>query len=110
MQFRLDIPRGERQRQFLDHLNAAVRARPGSYSGDATNDEQGSFRSTLTGPFPIESVTIVQLRWELTFDSAGMLRTIDVACVDPAEHRWEAAVAQFVPSVLAAALAQRRQE
>src|SRR5438105_1492882 len=110
MQFRLDIPRGERQRQFLDYLDAALRERTSSYSGEATTDEQGTFKSTVSGPFLVEPGIVVQLRWELTIDAAGTLRTIDVACVDSAEHRWEAAVAQSVPSVLTSALVERRQE
>src|SRR5882762_2454191 len=104
MQFRLDIPRGTRQRYFLDYLNAAVCERPGSYAGDARTDQQGNFISTLTGPFLGGPTSVIQLRWELTIDSAGTLQTIDVHCVDPAaQHAWEAPVTALVTSVLAAA-------
>src|SRR6266852_4741262 len=110
MEFPLNIPAGKRQRDFLDHLNAALRQRTGSFSGDASVDEHGQFQSTMAGPFPV-GADFTQLRWRLTKDAAGTLLKVDVISVDPTEQRgWETAASEFVTWVLAAAFVERRQQ
>src|SRR5712672_1841063 len=98
MEFPLYIPAGKRQRDFLDYLNAALRQRTGSFSGDASVDEHGQFQSTMTGPFPV-GTNFTRLRWRLTKDAAGTLLKVDVTSLDAAEQRgWETAASEFVTS------------
>src|SRR6266478_9561669 len=109
MDFALNIPRGTRQRDFLDYLNSALRQRTSSFSGDAGINADGLFQSTVTGPFPV-GPDFAQLRWRITKDGAGALLSLDVVPANPdAQTRgWETAVTEFVTSVLAAALVERR--
>jgi hypothetical protein len=41
----LNIPAGEKQRDFLDYLNSALRKRMPSFRGEAGRDEDGNFVS-----------------------------------------------------------------
>src|SRR5258706_424856 len=105
----LNLPRGERQRHFVDYLNSALRTRTKSYSGSAGVAEDGLFKSTVTGPFPIDTDT-VPLTWQLAKDNDGVLLYLEVDCGDPTrdEGQWKTAAYEFVTSVLTAALSEKR--
>jgi hypothetical protein len=72
MRVELGLPRGERQRYFLDYLNSALRKRITTSSGTAGRGEDGLFRSRVSGPFPIDAAHVA-LTWELVKSSNGDL-------------------------------------
>lgn len=53
METQLNLPQGQRQQDFLDYLNTALRGRMSSSTGSAGINEDGLFESTVTGPFPV---------------------------------------------------------
>jgi hypothetical protein len=111
MDIQLNIPRGQRQREFLDYLNSALRQRTASYTGSAGLNKEGLFESTVTGPFPVDQ-GLIQLTWRITKDSNGTLLTLLIESADPqvAEDTWRTALYEFVTSVLATTLAEKRQK
>jgi len=111
MEIALNIPRGPRQREFLDYLNSALRQRTASYTGSAGLNKEGLFESTVTGPFPVDQ-SLIQMTWRLTKDPEGTLMKLSIESADPqvTENTWKTAVYEFVTSVLATTLAEKRQE
>lgn len=109
MRIDLNLQRGDRQRDFLDNLNSTIRALTSSSSGSAGLSPDGLFRSTSTGPFPIDTAH-VPITWQYVKDRDGALLYLDVTCGDPTvpEARWTTATHEVVTSVLAAALSERR--
>ena len=65
MRMELNIPEGNRQREFLDYLNSALRQRTASFTGSATRLKDGRYVSTLTGPFKVDDI-FIPLSWTLT--------------------------------------------
>lgn len=106
----LNLERGERQRHFLDQLNAAIRSRTSSSTGSAGLADDGLFRSKVTGPFPIDTAH-VPLTWELVKDRNGNLLYLEVTCEDAGvpEARWTDAAKDLVTSVFAKTLSEWRQ-
>lgn len=110
MRIPLNLPSGERQRDFLDYMNSALRTRTTSYSGSAGRRVDGCFVSTLQGPFTIGTVTI-PLSWTLVRSSDN--ETIEEIVISgsegaPPESEWQTAVLEFINSVLSATIAARR--
>lgn len=111
MEIALNIPRGQRQQEFIDYLNSALRQRIASSTGSAGVNKDGLFESTVTGPFSIDR-GMIQLTWRVTKDSKGTLLKLVIESADPsaAEGDWKTEVYEFVTSVLATALAEKRQK
>lgn len=111
MEIVLNIPRGQRQQEFVDYLNSALRQRIASSTGSAGINEENLFESTVKGPFSIDQ-SLIQLTWRLTKDSKGTLLKLVIEIADPsaAESNWKTAVYEFVTSVLTTALAEKRQK
>ena len=111
MEIALNIPHGERQQDFLDYLNAALRRRLSSFTGSAGINKNGLFESTVIGPFSIDQ-RIINLSWSIKRDAKGTLLSVAVDSLDPgvSEENWKTAVHEFITSVLATALAQSRKK
>ncbi len=111
MQIKLDLPRGQRQQDFLDYLNAALRSRMSSSFGSSKINEDGTFESIVTGPFSIDQA-LVPLSWLIKKDDKGTLLSINIDSADTqiAEEVWKTAIHEFVTSVLAATLAETRKK
>lgn len=109
MDIQLNLPRGQRQQDFLDYLNAALRDRVSSYTGSVGINSDGDFESTLTGPFPIDHES-VHLKWRIKKDTKGTLLSIGVEAADGevSGNRWRAAAHEFTTSVLATAFSDAR--
>src|SRR5271155_4206277 len=105
MEVPLNISRGERQQEFIDYLNSALRRRSGGYSGSAGVTDDGSFQSSVTGPFQVGEAS-QQLTWTLTKSADGTLTklTVDFAGEGKPESDWERPVYEFITSVLATTL------
>jgi hypothetical protein len=73
--------------------------------------EDGFFKSTVTGPFLIDTVH-VPLTWQLVKALDGTLLHLDVNCADSnmPDDQWKTAAYELVTSVLTAALSERRQQ
>jgi hypothetical protein len=110
MDIPLNIPRGPRQSEFVDYLNAAIRQRTTSYAGSTRVNTEGLFESAATVPFPVDQ-RMIPLTWRLTKDGSGTLLKLSIESTDPqaTDPTWTTAVLEFVTSVLATALAERRQ-
>ena len=109
MKVPLNIPNGQRQRDFFDYLNSALRERMPNFRGEAGRDESGNFVSTIFGTFRTDQES-VNLSWRITKDTSGTLTYIEVEPLDEAipEARWNTAAYEFITSVLATALADSR--
>ena len=109
MKIDLNLPRGDRQRVFLDHLNSQLRSRTSGYSGSASYREDGLFESSVTGPFLVDQEQ-VPLTWRVVKSPDGSLLFIEAERADDTtcQTKWEHAAYEFVTSVLSAALAERR--
>jgi hypothetical protein len=106
----LNLPPGERQQEFLDYLNSALRPRFNSFEGSAGYRSDERFESTVTGEFDLGTAKI-PLTWRLLRSVDGQtLECLEVVASDvaPPESEWETAASQFVTGVLSAALAARR--
>lgn len=110
MDIQLDLASGPRQRNFLDYLNSALRARMPSHSGTAGGSPDGTFFSQVTGSFPIDQGH-VELTWRLQKNADGTLTSLSVEAtgggVSP--QSWQTAAYEFATSVLSATLAEKRQ-
>jgi hypothetical protein len=98
----LNIPRGARQQALLDYMNAALRISAGSYSGMAGVDGDGTFRSSVTGPFRLGERT-VPLTWEVIKAADGTLTKLSITSTEGDD--WEKPAYEFVTSILATTLA-----
>lgn len=107
METQLNLPRGQRQQDFLDYLNAALRGCMSSSTGSAGINEDGLFESTVTGPFPVGQDS-VQLTWRIKKDVKGTLLNVAVESTDTnvAEQKWKTTANEFITSVFATALAE----
>ena len=110
MDISLNLPAGPRQREFLDYLNSALRARLASGSGSAGRALGGTFFSELSGPFPVGQGH-VDLTWTIVKESDGTITRFSVEATDSAlpAISWQTAAYEFATSVLAATLAEKRQ-
>lgn len=108
MKIDLNLPRGNRQRVFLDHLNSQLRSRTSGYSGSVGYREDGLFESSVTGPFSVDQEQ-VPLTWRVVKLPDGNLLFIEAERADETicKVNWENAAYEFVTSVLTAALAER---
>lgn len=108
MKVELNLPKGTKQRLFLDYLNAQLRERTSGYSGSAGYLEDGKFESTIHGPFSIDSEK-VPMTWRIVKSENGELLYVEAECTDPnsSNVNWESAAQQFISSVLVGALAER---
>ena len=111
MDIALNIPDSPRQREFLDYLNSALRQRIASYSGSANYTDDGSFQSSIQGPFIVEQEP-VELIWKITKGADGTLLSLAIESVDSSipVATWHTPVYEFVTSVLATAFVEKRQK
>src|SRR5262249_43486075 len=106
----LKLPPGERQREFLDYLNSALRTRVTAYNGSAGRLPDGRFESTVSGAFTLGTVT-VPLTWRLVrAANDGTIETLEALGAEgaPPESEWQVAALEFVNSVLSATVAGKR--
>jgi len=111
MRVELNIPPGERQQYFLDHLNANLRQKMKGYSGEAGFLEDGTYRSEVSGLFK-SGDTESPLSFALVKSKAGVLNWIDVEPTndDPSSAQTDEAARDFILQVLAAALSEPTDE
>lgn len=109
MDIPLNLKAGLRQRDFLDYLNSALRARMTNYGGSAGRLEDGGFFSSVSGSFPID-VGHAELSWTVFKSPDGELTHLSVEAVDANQSTggWQSAAYEFASSVLAATLAERK--
>ncbi len=110
MKVTLDISESNRQREFLDYLNSALRQRITSSSGMATRLEDGRYVSKLNGLFRING-TLIPLSWILTRSADNrVLQSLEVESAEraPPESHWGSIVLEFINSVLTATIASKR--
>jgi hypothetical protein len=109
MEIQLNIPRGQRQQEFLDYLNAALRGRISSSTGSVGINSDGLFESTVTGPFSVDQ-GVIHLSWRIKKDAEGTLLGVTVDPTDPqvSDEKWRTAAHDFITSVLATTLAETR--
>lgn len=110
MDIPLHLQAGPRQRDFLDYLNSALRSRMTNYGGRAGRLEDGTFFSSVSGAFPIDSGH-AELTWTVYKSPDGDLTHLSVEPTDSgtSSSTWTAAAYEFANSVLAATLAERKQ-
>ncbi len=109
MKVELNLPKGNRQRLFLDYLNSQLRARTSGYSGSAGYGDGGSFESTITGPFSIDQEE-VPITWRVVKSIEGELLYVEAICAEesPSVANWEIATQEFINSVFSATIAERK--
>lgn len=107
MEIQLNLPHGQRQQEFLDYLNAALRGRMSSSTGSAGMNKDGLFESTVTGPFSVGQ-DAVHLSWHITKDAKGTLLSVAIEATDSSvgEEEWGIAAHEFITSVLTTSLAE----
>jgi hypothetical protein len=105
MKFELNMPLGDGQRAFLDHLNARLRTRMKGYSGESGFLDDGTYHSSVTGQFTVED-NEVPLTWMISKSKDGTLSWIEVSPTDPLKdsNSLESEIRDFVTNVMAAAL------
>lgn len=109
MKVELNLPKGSKQRLFLDFLNSQLRQRTSGYSGSAGYKEDGTFESTITGPFSIDQEKLT-ITWRLVKSADGTLQYIEANCEAEtiSDIKWENAAQEFINSVFSATLAERK--
>ena len=109
MDIPLNLAAGSRQREFLDYLNSALRARLTTSSGSAGRALDGTFFSKVSGPFPMDQGH-VNLTWTIVKETNGTITRLSVEATDPTlpAISWQTAAHEFATSVLAATLAEKR--
>lgn len=110
MEIQLNLASGSRQRDFLDYLNSALRARMPNRSGTAGGLADGSFFSQITGAFSVDQ-SHVELTWRLQKAADGTLASLSVQATDSSvsSQSWQTAAREFVMSVLTATVAAKRE-
>lgn len=110
MKIELGIQEGNRQQEFLDYLNSALRQRMPIASGSSTRQEDGCFVSILKGPFKLNEI-FVPLSWSLTRSPDNkILQSIEVEAGEgePPDFNWRSTVQEFIDSILIATIASKR--
>lgn len=99
---------GEAQREFFDHLVAALR-RVGGHTGSSGFNSDGSFEVSLECSLPIGD-SAVCLLWQWVRNPDGTVDTLTVvpAHADCAKLEWEEASRELVTRVFVAALQRKR--
>ena len=108
MEIPINLPVGEKQREFLDQFNAALRQISNGGEGTAEFLPDGSFEAAFTGVFRLGPDTDVPLMWRVRKTATGVLASIEVSPPGEIAKPWEAMANQLVTSALAAALATTR--
>jgi len=111
MEIQLNLPPGQRQQEFLDYLNSALRGRISSSTGSAGINKDGLFESILTGPFTVDQ-DAVSISLSIKKDAKGTLLSIAVEATDAkvSEEKWKTAAHEFITSVLATTLSETRKK
>ena len=101
MDIPLNLAAGSRQREFLDYLNSALRARMTTSSGSAGRALDGTFSSKVTGPFSVDQGH-VDLTWTIAKEIDGSITRFSVEATDPAlpAISWQTAAYEFATSGL----------
>src|SRR5215208_5587025 len=109
MKIDLNLPAGIPQQRFLDYLNSQLRERMTQSFGSAQYGADGSFESSVIGPFLVDQDSI-SVNWVYRKSPDGTLLELEVmTTADTPSTNWQTAVHELVNSVYAAALAERRQ-
>jgi hypothetical protein len=108
MQIPINIPGGEKQREFLDQFNAALRQISNGGEGTADFLSDGSFEAAFTGSFRLGPGIDVPLMWRVHKTPTGTLASIEVSPAGEITEPWEAMASQLVTSALTAALGTTR--
>src|SRR5262245_20026509 len=105
----LNLPVGDRQREFLDYLNSALRSRLKRASGSAGRRSDVRFESMISGEFDLGTFT-VPLIWRIVRNDQGIVETLEAIGGDgaPPQSEWQTAAFEFITSVLSATIAARR--
>lgn len=109
MRIELDIPRGDKQRLFLDYFNSALRSGASSYRGVNRYHEDGAFEGSVTGEFAVDDTEFV-LTWTVRWLPDGTVDSVEVtADASEGQSQWKDPVYHLVMSALSSALADRLQ-
>ena len=109
MEIPLNLPPGERQQEFIDQFNAALRRISSGGTGTAGFLEDHSFEASLTGAFRLGAGVEAPLTWTLHKTPKGTLTDIRVDVAGPdAPQGWTSPAHQLVTSALAATVAGTR--
>lgn len=110
MKIELNISDRKKVRLYLDHFNAALRSKMKAYRGSAGYLDDGSFKSSVTGEFPVGDENIV-LTWTISKTKEGALEKIDVNSVDQNidEDNWCNTVNEFITSIWSTAFSEKCQ-
>ena len=109
MNFSLDISNEKRQ-TFLDYFRANLRSKQAAFSGEARYLQDGSFVTSVNGPFPINDHERIHLKWTLHITPSGTLTEIAITCLDPLKNEeiWRESAQSFIYSVLNATINEKR--
>src|SRR2546427_400590 len=110
MEIPLDLPPGDRQQEFIDQFNAALRRISSSGStGTAGFLGDRSFEASVTSAFRLGPGIEVPLTWTLRKTPEGRLTSIRVEGAQPdPPQAWNREVQELVTSALAATVAGTR--
>jgi len=109
MEIPLNLPSGDRQQEFIDQVNAALRRISSGSSGSGGFGADGSFEASATGVYRFESGMEPQLTWTLRKAPEGTLSTVGVVAVQPNPPTgWDQAAQRLVTAALAATVAGTR--
>lgn len=108
MEIPLDLP-PDRQNEFLDQLNAELRAVSSSYSGSAGFLPDRSFEASITADLMLDAGP-VPVTWTVHKDPKGTLKTVSFlpATVDAPPPEWGPKARDVVTRALTATVAVRR--
>jgi hypothetical protein len=110
MRIDINLPPGQRQRQFLDHFNSTLRSISSASSGSAGFEADGTFRAETNSVFALPSGEM-PLTWSVVRSPQAELLAIEV---EPSGREvpapsWSADAQSLVTKALAATLADRQQ-
>lgn len=109
MDIPLNLPPGDRQQEFIDQFNSALRRISSNSTGSAGFLPDGSFEASMTGGFRIDPDTQATLTWTLVKTPDGTLPTIKVEPSQPEPPTgWDRAAEKLVTAALSATVAAAR--
>lgn len=109
LDFELNIPRGAKQRSFLDYLNAALRERMPSGTGTTRPRDDGLIESEFIGAFRAGDGSVPLCFKAVREESGALLRIeVDATAETSTDVEWASPVQEFMHSVMAAAFAENK--
>lgn len=109
MRVPIGIRSKDKQRRFLDYLNANLRQHISSSSGQAGFKRDGTFESVITGAFSLDNTEVV-LTWKFFKSKEGILEYIEVICEEDniENSEWTDKAHKLIYSSLASALEKKQ--